>query len=868
MNTYKKVLPLAVAMALAACGGGSDTVPDQSEGAVSLEDLGTYARFSPAVSDLPLNTDLLFAAAADSDGTADTGGSNPVSTAIRSLDGFSTNAPFDIAFSDGLSPGSPCTLFMVSQSEEPCQPNVFLVPLDTGENDPLDPTGIEGVNFTALEDTAVVASVVSQDGGENNVLRVTPVQPLLPKTKYLVVVTNNLQDAGGDPVQPSFHYELLRSADAETLAGLAGSLQGVSALIQQAWEPTADAVLNGLTEGSLGKENVVISYTFTTTDPVAPLLANAAPRAALMAQLVQAGVKAKIAEIVSMQMKTEDVQDQIMALVESGETLEAATAIVQEQVTEQVKETQGEAITAGVQEAVPPKISALDAALVDARGEGLSTPTAREVGMITMLPPGEGDIGPVDLGVDLGDFFEQLDSGVVNLYTGYIKLPYYLSTPETTAAASYTLDAWQPDQLLGAMLSASLPEGAPSVPPMDVDGGYNVTYRYPFAEPQSFESVPLQLTLPISEDCESPYQTAIYIHGITSDRTSVASLAHTLAGQCVATVAIDLPLHGASTDPSEVSYALNVENMTPPSDDEDDLPGLGLLLAQLYGADAPKERHFNDPAGSGGRFINLSALTNTRDNLRQSVMDLLNLNASLSAINDQLAPREVSLDTGNVSVVGASLGGIVGTTFTAVNQLAYAADGQLASIAMNPEFASDLNPLSSLAVSVGGSQLSYLLSTSDTFGPVITNGLAAAGVTPGTANFDRFLYVAQSTVSSGDPVNFAATLGTLGVPVLLQQINGDTVVPNGDATLPLMGTDGLSSLVGAVQLTPGAQDVSGTPGIVKMNAGGHGSLLTPSGGAPQVTAELQTQAVSFILSGGAQTAVGSVAPGDVEIPAP
>ena len=36
MHIYKKVLPAAVAMALAACGGGSDTVPDQSEGATYL----------------------------------------------------------------------------------------------------------------------------------------------------------------------------------------------------------------------------------------------------------------------------------------------------------------------------------------------------------------------------------------------------------------------------------------------------------------------------------------------------------------------------------------------------------------------------------------------------------------------------------------------------------------------------------------------------------------------------------------------------------------------------------------------------------------------------------------------------------------
>jgi hypothetical protein len=55
---------------------------------------------------------------------------------------------------------------------------------------------------------------------------------------------------------------------------------------------------------------------------------------------------------------------------------------------------------------------------------------------------------------------------------------------------------------------------------------------------------------------------------------------------------------------------------------------------------------------------------------------------------------------------------------------------------------------------------------------------------------------------------------------------------------------------------------------VKMTAGGHASLLTPSGGAPQVTAELQAQVVSFVLSNGAQVAVGSQAAADVEAPAP
>jgi len=805
MHIYKKVLPAAVALALAACGGGSDTVPDQSEGAVSLDDLGTYARFNPAVSDLPLNTDLLFSAAATSDGTANTGGSNPVSTAIRSLDGFSTNAPFDIAFSDSLNPVSPCTLAMAPAV--PCQPNVFLVPLDTGENDPLDPTGIEGVNFAALGETAVSASVVSQDGGENNVLRVVPMQPLLPKTKYLVVVTNNLLDAAGEPVQPSFHYDLLRNADAETLASLVASLQGVSGLIQQAWEPTADAVLNGLTEGALGKENVVISYTFTTSDPVTPMVAMAAPGAALVKAQTDLG-------------------------------FDDATAIG--------------------------NLQTLSGAVE------LSKPVPREVGMVTLLPPSGEQVEPTDLGVDLNMLSAQLPAGVASLYTGYIKLPYYLTTPETTASASYTMDAWEPDQLLGGMLSASLPEGSPTLPPADVDGSYNITYRYPFAERQSFESVPLQLTLPTSEDCagESPYQTAIYVHGITSDRTSVALLAHTLAADCVATVAIDLPLHGVSNDTGSPTYALNVENMS--------AQGLGTLFGQLYGEDAPTERHFNDPAGSGGQFINLSTLTNTRDNLRQSVMDLLNLNASLSAINTQLAPREVSLDTGNVSVVGASLGGIVGTTFTAVNQLAYAADGQLAGAAMDPELASNLNPLTSLAVSVGGSQLSYLLSTSDTFGPVIANGLAAAGVSPGTANFDRFLYVAQSTVDSGDPVSYAPILageGELGgqlagagltVPVLVQQVNGDTVVPNGSAELPLTGTEGLATLLGATQLYPAQTPQDDSPAIIKMVNGAHSSLLSPAASL-SVTTEMQAQISTFLNPAIPGVVVGAGSAADVEM---
>ena len=208
MNTYKKVLPLAVAMALAACGGGSDTVPDQSEGATFH---GTYPKFNPVTSDLPLNTDLIFADAPTSDGTANVGvATNPVEAAVNGLDGFSTNAYFDIAFEGSIDSASVCTLTDATVKMACALPNVFLLPLNTGAGDALDPSNIDPMSpVLSAAITPVTASVVSLDGGTNNVLRVIPEQPLQAKTKYLVFVTNTVMDANGDPIKASTAYDLL-----------------------------------------------------------------------------------------------------------------------------------------------------------------------------------------------------------------------------------------------------------------------------------------------------------------------------------------------------------------------------------------------------------------------------------------------------------------------------------------------------------------------------------------------------------------------------------------------------------------------------------------------------------------------------------
>lgn len=774
-------------LALHGCGGGSGTEKAPAPPAASVFTPGTHPRFDPVISDIPFNTDIVFATPTGTpvgsiDGTANVGAAtDPVRAALNQLDGFSTSAFFDVLLSASINPAS------VVGSK-----TVFLVELNTGGKDALDPANIVGVTGLANFD----AVVVSQDGGTNNVIRVRPTKPLKPKTKYLVILTNDLKDAAGASLTRSWTYNALRDSSYETLGGLIPVRNAILG-----WETLASGFLAAASGGQLSaaaaKDKLVLTYTFTTTDPTTGLVAMASPRAAIAGLQIAAGT--------------------------------------------------------------PPAAAVANAVTFDSIGL-LSTPKKRDLGVSGAT------------GIDFNMFSSQLVANVGKLYTGYIKLPYYQTAATGLAFGEYLKRSWKPDLTLAGALGATVRT--------DLDGSYNVTYRYPFAAKTGDESVPLQVTLPQDNwvpgyagvaNCgqiyaATGYPTVIYVHGITSDRGSVLALGHTLASRCIATVAIDLPVHGIPANSLLVS-SLNVERN----------PAFKLL----YGANAPHERHFNvagsggAPApmnfatpspttdGSGAQFINLGNLTNTRDNNRQAVMDLLNLNASLSGVNtEMLKSVTTGLDLNRVYVVGVSLGGILGSVFTTVNQLAIANDAKVG-------LPSNLNSIRGIVTSAAGTQVAQILVNSATFAPVINGGLAASGVNVGTSNYERFLYAAQSAMDAGDPVNYMQTLAALGVPALVQQINNDAVIPNGAASAPLTGTSAMASLLGTTQLGVGATTDAGRF-YVKLTAGGHASLLRPEGTpeqtAKQVTAELQTQVLTLILNGGKVT-VGGGAPDNIELPA-
>lgn len=806
---------------------------------------GTYARFNPASSDLPFNTDILFSGSTD--GTALISGSDPVRNAVNDLDGWSTSAAFNVLMSGSLNPASVVSTAGATQ-------NVFLIPLETvAGGDALNPAQINTsapFNPANIAATAFRADAISIDGGTNNAIRITPTAPLMAKKKYLVVVTNGVRSAGNAPLAASPSYELLGAGSASACGA-----QGINVALHPicdaigGWEQLAvgylqarNAAVNSAagsavlpTDAATLRSSLALTYTFTTTDPTATMIGMAAPRAALVQAAVGAGKTA-------------------------GE---------------------GIALANGLQ------------------GAGLlSTPAARAVSVnaATAL-----DLGTVSGGA--------VSSGVGDLYTGAITLPYYQATP---IDSGFFTTGWTADQTLGASLSAAMGlSGANAIPRADNDGTFNVTYRYPFAGKRNTNGVvkvPLQVTLPdpafvptnpafggascgMVQGAQGGYPVVIYVHGITSDRTSVIGLAHSLASNCVATVAIDLPLHGVASG-NALFDTLNVQN---PDGDAAPIP-----FQTLYTGVA--ERHFNlktaangSPVpmthdgtdGSGALFINLAYGVNSRDNIRQAVMDLLNLNASLGSISalniDGVAGNDLNLN--KVYVVGVSLGGMIGSVFAATNGQARAAEASLG-------FASNLNPLQGAVLSVAGGQITKVLENSQAFSPQILGGLAAGGVNIGTENFERFMYAFQSIVDPADPVSFAAPLAASNLPLILQEIVGgadlsgvgdtstyvaDKVVPNSATPplnaagyiAPLAGTDPFATLLGATTRAAGAHDATtGTPLLIRLTAGHHGSLLRPSetGAAAKTgenitTAEMHTQVVSFILTGGTGVMVGAGASG-------
>lgn len=401
-------------------------------------------------------------------------------------------------------------------------------------------------------------------------------------------------------------------------------------------------------------------------------------------------------------------------------------------------------------------------------------------------------------------------NGIADIHIGYMETPYYLDAFSATNPLGPLQGRW---------------EAAPGayVPPFDAFGldptSTNVTFANPFPVVKSTEGIPVIITIPNAGSGQakpaSGWPVAIFQHGITGNRTQMLAIAETMALAGFATVAIDLPLHGV-TDVTSPFYVGNT-------------PFAAVATERTFDVDyinndtsAPGPDGMID--GSGAHMINLQSLVTSRDNLRQASADLSTLSVTIPTMDVDL-DTVPDFDGARIQIVALSLGSIVSTPFLAVEPT-----------------------VSTGVLSAPGGGIPRMLEASPTFGPTIQGGLAAAGVLPGTPEYDQFFLAAQTVVDSADPINWSAAAAA-GNSILIQEILGDQVIPNFVATAPLSGTEPMIAMMQLAPLTESVVDPGGIRRVARIIGGSHGSLLDPTTSF-DVTVELQGEAASMFASDG------------------
>jgi len=861
---------------------------EQAAAEIEFQSKNVTPIFNPVMAELPLGIDLIFAKASATDGTADVGipAGNPVLSALNDMaGGISTLAPIDIAMSGSIDPATVTAAVL---------PSVWLVKLPNAEDVKAlafpdvgggynigttdDPKILSAKNYDALDvthagalltkalysdsanyDAAVAVfaaentalqgkyerSVLSIDGGTDNLIRISPTKPLDAKTKYIVIVTNGVTSKTGTAIVPSPDYSSIKNKD-----GLATSdLLAVSAAIN-GWEGLAMGFIGGATADALTTDNVAISSAFTTVDPKTVLTFMANPDVFVNA--------AAGADIVS---SSTDLQALLSTIKPTARTFEL---------------------------------------IKNAGGDG-----------VHQIPVAKLTDNP------LTEAFDPKISDNVLISQGGLVLPQY-----TVSLATDPQAQWVGNTSVGAALD---PTG--NTPPKDVDGTHNVTHRWPLAQKQRDSVVPLMMFEPIPTDiatylasvdntdgtsaatyestgpngtkCGTTQPVAgwpvvIMQHGFTSDRSGNIINASKVADlTCSVVIAMDLPHHGVAADSdvlglgvdyikkdSETSYpfayakSLAVKAATDGETlDETILDSLSERHESLYldsstGAVLPMD-FANATGDSGSLWIRLDNFQRTRDNMRQGVMDLLNLNASLANIDVDGDGNTPDLNVDNVSFIGHSLGAMEGTVFVAINNAAVNTYGN-----------SNLKTIKKAVLATSGGHLTKVIENSVAFSAKVLTGLQGndASLVQGNSNLDSYMKVFQATIDSADPMNFIGDLkagSAADIPVLMVGMYGngttnpsDLVVPtNGSAAKladstdqaptsknPLTGLDPMLSLIGAENVKDAP---TGNKLIAKYNVGGHSTFSSagsrgadaPHYDSQAAFAEMLTQTVTFLLTG-------------------
>ncbi|OUR85060.1 hypothetical protein A9Q75_00280 [Colwellia psychrerythraea] len=844
----KLALSLAVISALGLSACDSETIEDvQKEVAENGTAVKSLARvvFDPSNGALSVPNDLLFSDTPDGtlhipvsrdkegniiSGEKDEEGNEiespnyaDPSTALGSNDGWSIAQPFvlNLDFPDGSSLDESSLLNVSSV-------RVFEAIMAGDASDANCTSLTRGLACKIVSELIFgpTGDFITQKSGNNIV--VVPLKPLKAKTTYILALTDSLQDSNGNAVAASTTYDLVKQ-DITTL-------------------PLA-------TEDQLSLQAVINSF-----------------EAAVSSNGVE-----KSSIIYTMAMTTQSTTDVLSAV----KSLMAANAQL------------GSVPTIGIQDS----------------GGSVAN-------VLAPYPEGHPDFDKNKIPQSLVPLYS-----AANFMRGSVTLPYYLGIPSMSnpkapangrikalcdsGAMLAGLAAVNPDAIPAEAISGSQSDAtciaiskAKNLPfpglrdlsslfPLDTKR--HITKFNPVPAPSAPSDMPwigdpgkidVQLTtpdlpivnavragmgLPALTKPENGWPVVILQHGITSQKEHMLPLTGALAINGLATVAIDLPLHGSR------GFDLNFDG----TDD------ISASISAIH-------------------YANLASLPTFRDNFRQSTADMLGLRFALNFIGgvDPVGNSiDLELDSSKVHFSGVSLGAMMGINFVAManTSLDPAIDDKFkvsaASFSSPGVMFANVGMDSPSFAGLAKSNLTYQASVEfktlvDSMYPLDENGNSTASADELTAVYNQFYaalsqeqkvelqgvfaqftFAAQTVSDSGDPISYVGMLAATQTPVHLMEVVGngvdnmsDQVVTNTTPYTPLGGTEPTIALLGLPSISAttmnGENKVSGA---VRFLYGHHTSVFNPAhyegitaspDFAGRATVEMQAQVATFFASDG------------------
>ena len=772
----------------------------------------TAVAFDPENEVLPFPNNLLFEAGAeadsDFDGTLNVPLDDPDSesaaliNAVNALDGFSTIGSWRLAFTGPVDEGT-------------LSPAVRVFRLDMGEA----PDHASRIRPEALSGELVEGEDYELDYRPGtDELRIIPSTPLGYNEYYTVVVTDDLKDPQGNTVSSPLQWEVaLGSSQVESWCPddepySPDSDKPDRALLQCMTHFAVDPVVSDPATG-LDRDDLVMGWGITTQR-----------------------------EDITFEALADSMVDELGSLHDSKDSL---------------------------------------LTLFDAGSAEL------EEGELPLLQDVKRGLGDDDSG-------PRTPGGNARVFPGVIHLPYYLAEPAdgmldriTQTEGGERINDGEPladDSAIGSHWScngescntdSNRNAGEPSLP-----------------EWQHTQAVQTVLALPDGEQADvpdGPYPVVIFQHAIQQDRSNALAIADELAQQGYAAMGIDMPLHGIvphMLDPEDESTEGRISLFAPALNEAIDeteemfdsrpLPVhyerhfyLNLLAEDEYAEDFAKEDYSDDDPNhqqyidkavdaSGQHFLVPDTPLSQRDILRQGALDLVSLAHYLrngwfkqtcllqddsnllestwdtltgdSGVfeNDDLAVLRESLldDSGLVDNCTVNLSEELDT-----NELHFASHS-LSNVVAAPFLAYDgeISTVSHL-LPLGG--IMRTLEASETVGPLLREGLAEAGLSPGDEDYYRFFTLVQGALDAVEPLNLADQIATDAGgderPLYLSQVLGnegsepnpqDLVLPAEVEGWPLAGSNPLARQLGA-DFRPNALDGSdGTVDLDTQNSDG------------------------------------------------